>query len=192
MQAASDIFLGWERATGLDGVERDFYIRQLRDWKGSAPIEHDGARGDGASTPACAAGLLPAPTPAPATASRIAAYLGKSDAFDVAIADFARAYADQNEADHAALAPRLPTVSRKHKHPSRSNPGVEHSAGPPLPDAVASLSREDLMLVWGPVGAAFSLGVPPCGRGVHRGWRRRRCRAGCCRRRRCRLPPGLR
>ena len=35
MQAASDIFLGWQRTAGLDGVERDFYFRQLRDWKGS-------------------------------------------------------------------------------------------------------------------------------------------------------------
>ena len=43
MQAASDIFLGWQRATGADGVERDFYIRQLRDWKLSVPIEHVGA-----------------------------------------------------------------------------------------------------------------------------------------------------
>ena len=39
MQAASDIFLGWERAEGLSGGKRDFYIRQLRDWKGSWPPE---------------------------------------------------------------------------------------------------------------------------------------------------------
>ena len=39
MQASSDIFLGWQRTTGADAVERDFYVRQLRDWKLSIPIE---------------------------------------------------------------------------------------------------------------------------------------------------------
>ena len=39
MQAASDIFLGWQRVTGLDGQARDFYLRQLRDWKGSADVD---------------------------------------------------------------------------------------------------------------------------------------------------------
>ncbi len=39
MQASSDIFLGWQRVSGLDGKERDFYLRQLRDWKGSADVD---------------------------------------------------------------------------------------------------------------------------------------------------------
>ena len=47
MQASSDIFLGWQRTTGPDGVERDFYIRQLRDWKFSFPIELMAAPGHG-------------------------------------------------------------------------------------------------------------------------------------------------
>ena len=38
-QAASDIMLGWIRVTGLDGVSRDFYMRQLWDGKGSALVE---------------------------------------------------------------------------------------------------------------------------------------------------------
>jgi Uncharacterized protein conserved in bacteria len=46
MQAASDIFLGWQRTNGLDGVDRDYYVRQLRDWKGSFEVE--GSRPDGA------------------------------------------------------------------------------------------------------------------------------------------------
>ena len=103
MQAASDIFLGWERTTGADGIERDFYVRQLRDWKLSAPIEQMAPAGMRAYAGLCGWTLARAHA---RSGDRIAlaAYLGKSDAFDVAIADFARAYADQNEADHAALA----------------------------------------------------------------------------------------
>ena len=52
MQASSDIFLGWQRATGPDGVARDFYIRQLRDWKFSAPDRADGPQGNGGLRPA--------------------------------------------------------------------------------------------------------------------------------------------
>ena len=103
MQAASDIFLGWERTTGTDNVERDFYVRQLRDWKLSAPIEQMAPAGMPAYARMCGWTLARAHA---RSGDRIAlaAYLGKSDAFDVAIADFAEAYADQNEADHAALA----------------------------------------------------------------------------------------
>jgi hypothetical protein len=43
LQAVSDIFLGWMRVAGIDSAERDFYIRQLRDWKGSFEIEEMGA-----------------------------------------------------------------------------------------------------------------------------------------------------
>jgi hypothetical protein len=102
MQAASDIFLGWERVTGLDGEERDFYLRQLRDWKGSADID--------TMTPAvmtlysrvCAATLARAHARS-GDRIAIAAYLGKSDTFDRAVADFSAAYADQNERDYRAL-----------------------------------------------------------------------------------------
>jgi len=103
MQAASDIFLGWQHTdTGLDGRSRDFYIRQLRDWKFSLEIE--------AMIPAGLRmyGALCGWTLARAHARSgdriaIAAYLGGSDAFDRAIAQFAAAYADQNERDHASL-----------------------------------------------------------------------------------------
>ena len=69
MQAESDIFLGWTRVPGPDKVDRDFYIRQLKDWKFSAPIEL--AIPSGLRVYAgCAGGPWPGRTPAPATASR--------------------------------------------------------------------------------------------------------------------------
>ena len=103
MQASSDIFLGWERTTGADGIERDFYVRQLRDWKVSAPIEQMIPTGMRVYAGLCGWTLARAHA---RSGDRIAlaAYLGKTASFDVAIADFANAYADQNEKDHAALA----------------------------------------------------------------------------------------
>ncbi|HWS57277.1 MAG TPA: DUF2252 domain-containing protein [Actinotalea sp.] len=103
MQASSDIFLGWIRPVGLDGAQRDFYFRQLRDWKGSwdptlmspALMAFYGAR--------CAWTLARAHARS-GDRIAIAAYLGTTDAVDNAVADFAEAYADQNERDHAALA----------------------------------------------------------------------------------------
>jgi uncharacterized protein (DUF2252 family) len=102
MQAASDIFLGWDRTIGVDGTVRDFYVRQLRDWKGSVVVETMTP-----STMSRYAGLC-ATTLARAHARSgdriaIASYLGNSDSFDVAIAEFAEAYADQNERDYEAL-----------------------------------------------------------------------------------------
>jgi uncharacterized protein (DUF2252 family) len=104
MQAASDIFLGWDKIpAGLDGKPHDFYIRQLRDWKFSFDI--DGMLPEGMQL----YGQLCAWTLARAHARSgdriaIAAYLGGSDVFDKAIAQFASTYADQNERDHSALA----------------------------------------------------------------------------------------
>ena len=69
MQAASDIFLGWDRVTGLDGNERDFYVRQLWDWKVSADVERMTPTGL-AAYGRSAAGRSRAPTRAAATASR--------------------------------------------------------------------------------------------------------------------------
>ena len=69
MQASSDIFLGWDQVEGLDGVQRDFYIRQLRDWKGSADTDQMIPPVHGASTAGCAAGRWPGPTPGRATGS---------------------------------------------------------------------------------------------------------------------------
>jgi uncharacterized protein (DUF2252 family) len=102
MQASSDIFLGWHRFTDTDGIPRDCYVRQLRDWKGSVEV-------DQMSGPTMTAyGRLCAWTLARAHARSgdriaISAYLGGGTVFDRALAQFASAYADQNERDHASL-----------------------------------------------------------------------------------------
>jgi uncharacterized protein (DUF2252 family) len=103
MQAASDIFLGWQRTTGVDGVERDFYVRQLRDWKGSFPAELMRPEGMAVYARLCAWTLARAHARSGDRVG-IAAYLGGKDTFDLAIADFASTYAEQNDRDHAALA----------------------------------------------------------------------------------------
>ena len=102
MQASSDIFLGWQRVTGLDGKERDFYIRQLRDWKGSADVDTMASSLMAAYARICAATLARAHARS-GDRIAIASYLGTSDTFDRAIADFSVAYADQNERDYEAL-----------------------------------------------------------------------------------------
>jgi uncharacterized protein (DUF2252 family) len=103
MQAASDIFLGWQRTeAGLDGQQRDFYVRQLRDWKFSVEIAL--LRPEGLQLYAALCGWTLARAHARSgDRIAIAAYLGGSDVFDKAIAKFAFAYADQNERDHQAL-----------------------------------------------------------------------------------------
>ena len=103
MQTASDIFLGWQRVTGIDGEQRDFYIRQLRDWKASAEIERMNSKGMAKYARMCAWTLARAHARSGDRVA-IASYLGKSDVFDNAVADFAEAYADQNERDYRALA----------------------------------------------------------------------------------------
>jgi uncharacterized protein (DUF2252 family) len=102
MQAASDIFLGWERVRGLDGRQRDFYVRQLRDWKGVVDPSRMVPRGMRAFGELCGATLARAHARSGDRVA-IAAYLGKSDVFDRAVAAFAESYADQNERDHHAL-----------------------------------------------------------------------------------------
>ena len=102
MQAVSDIFLGWHRSAGPDGQERSFYVRQLRDWKLSAPIETMVPSGMAAYAGLCAWTLARAHARSGDRVA-IAAYLGRSDKFDRAISEFAAAYADLNERDHAAL-----------------------------------------------------------------------------------------
>jgi uncharacterized protein (DUF2252 family) len=102
-QAQSDIFLGWTRAPNpLDGVDRDFYVRQLKDWKFSVPIELLLPEGMAMYARLCGWTLARAHA---RSGDRIAlaAYLGGSAKFDQAIADFAEVYADQNELDYAAL-----------------------------------------------------------------------------------------
>jgi Uncharacterized protein conserved in bacteria (DUF2252) len=102
MQAASDIMLGWLRTTGLDGVERDFYIRQLWDSKYSAHVETMDATSLRVYGELCAWTLARAHARS-GDAIAIAAYLGKSDVFDRSLAQFAELYADQNERDFEAL-----------------------------------------------------------------------------------------
>jgi len=98
MQAASDIFLGWFRGTR----GRDYYWRQLKDMKGSANVE--GMSPDELVIYAGLCGWTLARAHARSgDRVQIAGYLGKSERFDRAIADFAQAYADQTERDHAAL-----------------------------------------------------------------------------------------
>jgi len=101
MQAASDIFLGWKHSVLL-GRPRDYYVRQLRDWKGSAVIEAMNARAMAVYGQMCGWTLARAHARS-GDRIAIAAYLGKSDVFDRALASFAEAYADQNERDHATL-----------------------------------------------------------------------------------------
>jgi hypothetical protein len=102
MQATSDIFLGWQRVTGLDGQVRDFYVRQLRDWKGSADVDTMSASVMKTYSQICGAILARAHARS-GDRIAIASYLGTSDKFDVSIATFAKAYADQNERDHEAM-----------------------------------------------------------------------------------------
>ena len=100
MQASSDIFLGWQRnEAGLDGQQRDFYVRQLRDWKFSMPIEIMVPRGMRLYGQLCGWTLARAHARS-GDRIAIAAYLGSADVFDQAITRFAAAYADQNERDH--------------------------------------------------------------------------------------------
>jgi len=103
MQATSDIFLGWLHSKEtLDGAERDFFVRQLWDWKTS--LDLDTILPEGLELYGEVCGFLLARAHA-RSGDRIAigSYLGKSDSFERALAEFAAAYADQNERDHAAL-----------------------------------------------------------------------------------------
>jgi hypothetical protein len=102
MQANSDIFLGWERVPGLDGVGRDFYIRQLRDWKGSADVARMVPTGMAAYAQLCGWTLARGHARS-GDRMALAAYLGAGDTFDRAIADFSETYADQNARDYALL-----------------------------------------------------------------------------------------
>ena len=101
-QAASDIMLGWIRITGMDGVSRDFYIRQLWDGKGSALVETMDPQAMTIYAELCGHTLAKAHARS-GDAIAIASYLGGADSFDRALASFAEAYADQNERDYDAL-----------------------------------------------------------------------------------------
>jgi uncharacterized protein (DUF2252 family) len=102
-QAASDIFLGWQRTPEPGGGHTDYYVRQLRDWKYSAPVDQLKAKALASYGQLCAWTLARGHA---RTGDRlaIAAYLGRSAAFEKALAGFGEAYADQTERDRDALA----------------------------------------------------------------------------------------
>jgi uncharacterized protein (DUF2252 family) len=102
MQATTDVFLGWQTAEGIDGARRDFFVRQLADWKGSAAVE------DMAPSMLTAYARLCGWTLARAHARSgdrvaIAAYLGDDTTFAHAVAEFSGDYADQNDRDYEAM-----------------------------------------------------------------------------------------
>jgi uncharacterized protein (DUF2252 family) len=99
---ASDIFLNWQRSEGMDGKARDFYVRQLWDWKASADLSRMTEHGLLTYTRACAWSLARSHARS-GDRLAIAAYLGKGNRFDRAIARFAEVYADQNDADYRRL-----------------------------------------------------------------------------------------
>jgi uncharacterized protein (DUF2252 family) len=101
-QAASDIMLGWLRTTDADGVERDFYIRQLWDSKGSAEIDAMSPKTMAQYAEVCGAALALSHARS-GDPLAIASYLGSSDALDRVLSAFAEIYADQNELDYQAL-----------------------------------------------------------------------------------------
>ena len=103
MQATSDIFLGWLHAeAGVDGKPRDFYVRQLKDWKGSALIEQMSPKAIAIYGKVCGWTLARAHVRS-GDRIAIAAYLGSSDPFDRAILEFSNAYPHQTERDYSEL-----------------------------------------------------------------------------------------
>ncbi|GAA1635134.1 DUF2252 domain-containing protein [Georgenia ruanii] len=114
MQAAGDVFLGFDRTVGLDGRTRDFYVRQLNDWKGSLEVEKMVPEGMRLYGRLCAWTLARAHARS-GDRIAIAAYLGDGDEFAAAVTDFATAYTDLNARDFAAFgdavaAGRLPAA----------------------------------------------------------------------------------
>jgi hypothetical protein len=99
LQATSDICLGWTHVDGLDGIGRDFYIRQLWDWKMSPDVGKQSPRTMAIYGQLCGWTLARGHARSGDRVT-IAAYLGRGSVFDEALAEFAEAYADQNEADY--------------------------------------------------------------------------------------------
>ncbi|WP_371102669.1 DUF2252 domain-containing protein [Streptomyces sp. PU_AKi4] len=102
IQTTSDILLGWTHTVGLDGRPRDFYVRQLRDWKGIARPETMDPGMLRLFARLCGASLARAHARSGDPVA-IAAYLGRGDRFDRALAGFAQEYADRNQRDFEAL-----------------------------------------------------------------------------------------
>lgn len=102
MQASTDIFLGWYHGHGIDGQPRDFYVRQLRDGKGSVDVSTLLPIGMRVYGEVCAWTLARAHARSGDRVA-IASYVGSSRKLDDALVEFGHHYADQNRQDHAAL-----------------------------------------------------------------------------------------
>ena len=102
VQSASDIFLGWDNLTGIDGVRRDFYFRQMWDWKLSPDVDAMELTTFEVYAQMCGWALALGHARS-GDAIAIGSYLGAGPRFDEAMATFASSYADQNERDHQAL-----------------------------------------------------------------------------------------
>ncbi len=142
-QAAGDIFLGWARAQGDGDGGRDFYVRQLRDWKVSIDVERIKPARLATYARWCGATLAKAYARS-GDRIAIAAYLGKGDSFDEAVAAFARAYAELNERDHATLrdAVRGGRLSATKASSSRRFRSLPQAIGSPA-DADAGWNTDD-------------------------------------------------
>ncbi len=102
VQSSSDIFLGWDTVPGVDGIERDFYFRQMWDWKASADIPSMLIEGMAVYVQMCG-WVLALGHARSGDAIAISSYLGSGSRFDEALCDFASSYADQNEKDYESL-----------------------------------------------------------------------------------------
>jgi len=102
VQSASDIFLGWDKVTGIDGIQRDFYFRQMWDWKLSPDIDTM-APGTFEIYAQMCGWVLALGHARSGDAVAIGSYLGAGTRFDESMCSFASGYADQNELDHQAL-----------------------------------------------------------------------------------------
>ena len=150
MQAASDIFLGWIRnPQGLDGAARDFYVRQLWDWKTSVDLDTILPLGLQLYAQMCGWTIARAHARS-GDRIAIASYLGKGDVFDRAIADFAVAYADLNEHDYKAVEAaardgritvgggRIAVPAPREARPGRASRGSSGCAARPIGSSTVS------------------------------------------------------
>ena len=161
----------------LDGGERDFYVRQLRDWKGSVEVEVMVPRGMAVYGQMCGWTLARAHARS-GDAVAIAAYLGKTDAFDRAIAAFAGAYADQNERDYEALKAAVDSGASRRRPGSEARTSeldgldrVRRTTGtiPADRTAVAGLSRRRRRWARALAPSPSLVAGAPCLRGNHVG-----------------------
>ena len=132
LQATTDIFLGSQSAVGLDGRPRDFYVRQLHDWKGSAEVDLMPPKGMRLYGELCAWTLARAHARS-GDRIAIAAYLGEDDSFVQAVAAFADAYADLNERDFTRFAAAVRADELLGQGPAAA--GAVSAPGSPSPEA---------------------------------------------------------